>query len=449
MRCAARATLPSGPPLPAPLQTYLIWRWPFSYLQACRRRYGTRFTTNITSHPPLVFLSNPTEIRAVLTAPADVLHPGEGAATIESLVGDRSFMLQESEQHLCGRRAVLRPLSVRALQTQTERLEAIASSEVARWPRRGAFALHPHLRRLTLQTLLHTVSSATEPAARARVALLRERLLEMLTVTASAVLPEPLLRHGPGLRTWKRFLADRVLVDELLYEIIDDRVRCEDHPGDLLDRLLAATNPDGAPSSPRQVRDNLMSIILAGHETTASQLAWGFQLLAHNPRVQARVIEELDAGQGGDYLTATVKEILRHRPVFLFAIPRAVNKPIEISGWRYERPAHLLGCIYLLHHDPVFYPQPDEFRPERFLGPAPAPQPWLPWGGGRKRCPGLHLATLEIETVLRIVLESMTVEPASERIERPRWRSVIVTPHAGSRVILRPRASRAARVTRH
>ena len=192
-----------------------------------------------------------------------------------------------------------------------------------------------------------------------------------------------------------------------------------------------------------------MSIILAGHETTASQLAWAFQLLAHNPRVQQRLIEELDAGQDGGYLNATVKEVLRHRPVFLFAIPRAVKQPIEIAGQIYEPPAHLLACIYLLHHDPASYPQPEEFRPERFLGPAPAPAPWMPWGGGRKRCPGLHLATFEIETVLRVVLESMTIEPAADRIERPRWRSVIVTPHAGSRVILRPRSSRAARVTRH
>ncbi len=131
--------------------------------------------------------------------------------------------------------------------------------------------------------------------------------------------------------------------------------------------------------------------------------------------------------------------MLRHRPVFLFAIPRAVKRPIEIGGWIYRPPAHLLACIYLLHHDPDVYPEPEEFRPERFLEGQPSPYTWLPWGGGRRRCPGAHLAMLEMKTVLRTVLQSMTVSPASRRIEHPRWRSVIVTPHAGSCVVLRGR----------
>jgi cytochrome P450 len=203
--------------------------------------------------------------------------------------------------------------------------------------------------------------------------------------------------------------------------------------------LLAAHNSDGSAMSPRQVRDNLMSIVLAGHETTASELAWAFQLLAHNPRVLDRLIDEIDRDAGEEYLTATIQEVLRHRPVFLFAIPRAVKQPIEIGGWTYRPPTQLLGCIYLVHHDPELYPNPHEFRPERFLGTSPSTYTWLPWGGGRKRCPGLHLATLEMKTVLRTVLETMTVRPAAKKMEHPRWRSVIVTPHAGSRVVLQRR----------
>ncbi len=140
--------------------------------------------------------------------------------------------------------------------------------------------------------------------------------------------------------------------------------------------------------------------------------------------------------RGEEYLTATIQEVLRHRPVFLFAIPRAVKQPIEIGGWSYRPPTQLLGCIYLVHHDPELYPEPQEFRPERFLECSPTTYTWLPWGGGRKRCPGLHLAMLEMKTVLRTVLATMTVRPAAKKIEHPRWRSVIVTPHAGSRVVL-------------
>jgi hypothetical protein len=182
-----------------------------------------------------------------------------------------------------------------------------------------------------------------------------------------------------------------------------------------------------------------MSLILAGHETTAAQLAWAFQLLAHHPQVRDRLIREIESDAGDDYLTATIQEVLRHRCVFVFAIPRAVAEPVEIGGWTYNPPANLLACIYLVHHDKAIYPEPQVFRPERFLGSRPDPRTWIPWGGGRKRCPGLHLATMEMKVVLRTVLAERTPHAAARQIERPRWRSVIVTPHAGSRVVLAKR----------
>jgi cytochrome P450 len=390
----------------------------------------------------------------MLTAPPDVLHPGEGADTIEELVGDESFMLREGEEHLNGRRAILPPFHAKLVMQQAELVAAVVRREVAHWPRNVPFALHPRLRALTLETVLRTILGASGALADDRLYDLRDRLLKMLSVTASAVFPEPLLRHGPGRRIWARFLRERAEVDELLYGLIAERSEAHDGGGggngggngggggpcgDVLETLLAARNTDGSPMTPRQVRDDLMSIVLAGHETTASELAWAFQLLAHNPRVLDRLIEEIDAGAGDQYLTATIQEVLRHRPVFLFSIPRAVKQPIEIGGWTYRPPAQLVGCIYLVHHDAELYPEPDEFRPERFLGRSPGAYTWLPWGGGRKRCPGLHLAMLEMKTVLRTVLETTTVRPAARKMEHPRWRSVIVTPHAGARVILNRR----------
>jgi cytochrome P450 len=398
-----------------------------------------------------VFLSHPDHIKAILTAPPDVLHPGEGADTVEPLVGDESFMLLERDEHLCGRRTVLPSFHAKVISEHTGLVTEIAAREVAGWPLGVPFALHPRLRALTLETVLRTMFHMPGCPAHARLYELRDRLLTMLAVTASAVFPEPLLRHGPGRRIWTRFLHARAEVDGLLYAIIADRARAGgERSGDLLDRLLDARNADGSAMSRRQVRDNLMSVVLAGHETTASELAWAFQLLAHNPAVLDRLIEEIVGGGGEEYLTATVREVLRHRPVFLFTIPRAVKQPIEIGGWTYLPPAQLLGCIYLMHHDPELYPDPHTFQPERFLTAVPPAHAWLPWGGGRKRCPGLHLATLEIETVLRTVLERMTVRPAGRRIERPRWRSVIVTPQAGSRVVLHPRSGRPrSMATRH
>jgi len=375
----------------------------------------------------------------MLAAPADVLHPGVGADTIEPLVGEESFMLREEEEHLNGRKVILPPLHAKLVRDHAEMVAEVARREVASWPRGVPFALHPRLRALTLEVVLRTIFGASGRPTERRLYALRDRLLAMLSVTSSAVFPEPLLRHGPGRRIWARFLRERAEVDRLIYAIIEDRGHFEEDSGNLLSKLLKARNSDGSPMSSRQVRDHLMSVVLAGHETTASELAWAFQLLAHNPVVLEHLIEELDAHGGEEYLTATIEEVLRHRPVFLFAIPRAVKQPIEVGGWTYRPPAQLLGCIYLMHHDPALYPEPDEFRPERFLGAHPATSTWLPWGAGRKRCPGLHLAMLEMKTVLRTVLASMTVRPAGARIEHPRWRSVIVTPHAGSRVVLDPR----------
>lgn len=431
--------LPPGPPLPAPLRTLLIWRSPLQFLECCRRRYGPAFTVRITSHPPLVFLSDPEDIKAMFAAPPEVLHPGEGTQTIEPLVGEQAFMLREQDEHLSTRKLVLSAFHRNLAREHAEMVAEVAQREVSSWPRGTAIALHPRLRALTLQVILRTIFGSPGCLAEDRIYALRDRLLEMLSVAGSAVLPEPLLRHGPGRLVWRRFLHDRAALDRVMYAIIEDGSGAREQCGGLFGELLRAHNPDGSRMSHRQIRDNLMSVILAGHETTAAELAWAFQLLAHNPLVLGRLLEEIDANAGEEYLTATVYEVLRHRPVFLFGIPRAVKQPIVIGERTYRPPAQLLGCIYLVHHDPAVYPDPEEFRPERFVHSPPGRSTWLAWGGGRKRCPGLHLATLEMKTVLRTVLADMTVQLAAKRIERPRWRSVIVSPHAGSRVVLQPR----------
>lgn len=446
LKRAAQSTsdLPPALRLPQPLQTFVFWRWPLRYLESCNRRYGSAFTLHASGHPPLVFISKVSDIKAILTAPADVLHPGEGASPILPLVGDQSFMLQEEQSHLAGRRAIMPAFSHSAVQRHTAAVTKIARAAVDRWPVGQAIALHPRLRTLTLQVILHSIFGASEHVEPEQLTALRERLLRMLEITASPVLSAPPLRRGPGSLIWKRFLRQRSEVDELIYALLDrtEEAGCaRSKPWDLLALLKSARNPDGSPMSRRQTRDNIMSIILAGHETTASELTWAFQLLAHNPRVQCQLIEEIDNGDSELYLTATVQEVLRHRPVFLFAIPRAVAKATNVGARSYRPEAHLLGNIYLLHHNPAIYDDPHTFQPERFLGLPPDAHNWMPWGGGRKRCPGHHLATLEMKTVLRTVLARATVMPADGNPERPSWRSVIVTPARGGRVVLQARES--------
>jgi cytochrome P450 len=431
-----RSELPPSAPLPATLQTLACRWWPFAYLERCRERLGNRFTVYPINMPPLVFLSDPQDILAVTAAPPNVLHPGAGGTIMAPLFGEKSFVLREETEHLTGRNAITQAFHRRVVQEQSNRIAGVVVTEIASWPTETAFALQPYLRHLALKIILESALNH-EHIARD---VLHRRLLAMLSVMPSPVLQEPCLRHLPGWsKTWRTFIRQRSEVHETISALITRRRETRTHRGDMLDMLLAAQNPDGSYLSDQEIRDSFASVIIAGHETTAAQLGWAFQLLAHSPGVQERLADEIDQGKTGEYMTATIQETLRHGPVFLFAPPRAVVKPIVIGDWTYRPPAHLVGCIYLMHHDPDLYPRPHTFCPERFLGKRPQPGTLLPWGAGRKHCPGRHLALLVMRTVLQKVLSTSRVLPASTRIEPPRWRSAILTPRAGSRVVLQPR----------
>ena len=429
-----KSELPPTPALPGSIQT-LACRWmPLAFFEWCRHKYGDRFTLYPLDMQPVVFLSHPADIRAALNAPPSLLHPGAGGAAISPIVGPGSFMLQDAEEHMHGRRAIMPEFTVSAIAEHTRTVHEIVTDEVASWPLDSPFAVHPTLRSMSLRIILRTIFEE-KPAT---LQSLHDHMLKMLDVTESFVLVEPRLRHLPIWQgIWRRFIKEREHVDREIHALIARRQAVS--PGnDLLARLLATSNPDGTSMTPDQVRDSLVSVILAGHETTASEIAWALQLLAHNGAIQSRLASELDTDREDRYLLATVAEVLRHRPVFLFAIPRVVVRPVEIRGWTYRPPAQLLACIYLLHHDPQLHDDPHAFRPERFLADRP-PSEWLPWGGGRKRCPGHRLATLEMQAVIRATLATRVIEPVAPAIERARWRSVIVTPAQGGRVVLRKR----------
>ncbi len=430
--------LPPSPPHPAIVQT-LAGRWsPYAYVEHCQTVCGDRFTLYPLNMPPHVFFADPKDIQTILTGDATELHPGAAGSIVAPVVGERSFMLLEEDDHLWGRRAISPAFHKRMLEKQTAVVTDVVMRAVASWPLQTPVALDPHIRALTLAVILQIIFSDQDT----ELAALHERLMPMLAVTHSLLLQGPALRHVAGWRgTWRQFVRRRAEADEIIHRLVRERRASSgaDRPDDLLDMLLAAENHDGSPMSERQLRDNLMSVILAGYETTTGQVSWAFQLLAHNPRVQAQLTEELESTGGEDYLTATVYETLRHKPVFLFASPREVVSPVQIGDLTYRPPVRLAACTYLLHHNPDLYPDPHTFCPERFLGAAAQSRAWLPWGGGRKHCLGRHFAMLEVSTILRHVLSTRAVLPASDEIERPRWRSAILVPSAGGRVVLQDR----------
>jgi cytochrome P450 len=318
----------------------------------------------------------------------------------------------------------------------------IAEREVDTWPCGEPVALHPRLQRLTLEIVLRAVFGLQQGP---RLDQLRDRLTEVLVFSESplSVLPvaHRLRRLIPALR---RFHESQQRSDQLIFELIADR-RADADAGegdDVLSTLLSARHEsDGSPMSAQELRDELMTALVAGHETTASQLAWAFERLARSPQVTRRLVAELDAGQADNYLTATINEILRMKPVLPNAEPRLTKRPVKIGDFTYPAGVALLAGAFLMHYDPQLYPEPHAFRPERFVDQAPGTYTWIPFGGGRRRCLGASFALVEMKIVIRAVLERYAVSPADERPERTARRSITFSPAQGATVRLAQRTS--------
>src|SRR5215210_534817 len=443
--------LPPGPRLPRTLQTVAWWNRTVPFLERCRDRFGKRFTMRMLQTPPFVHHSEPDHLREIFSAPPEVLHPGEGARVLEPVLGSNSVIMLDERPHLSQRKLMLPAFHGEKMQRLSGLVESVAEREVERWPRDEPVTLHPRLQALTLEIILRAVFGLD---AGDRLDALRDRLTGILDVAARPSSMLPMFQRG---RRWNRFQHARAEADALIYETIDER-RADgegEHVGDredVLAMLLAARHEDGSPMTPVELRDELMTLLVAGHETTASELAWAFERLTRTPDVLDRLTAEIDSGDGDAYVTATVYETLRRRPVLPNAAPRLVMEPVEVGGWRYEPGVCLIADAYLLHHDPDIYPDPYAFRPERFLDEQPGTYTWIPFGGGRRRCLGASFAMLEMKIVLRAALSRFTIEPAAE-LERTRRRSITISPRRGARMVLRSRrqdhataAARAAQV---
>jgi cytochrome P450 len=431
-------TLPPGPRMPTFLQGMGWWHRPTAFMERCRARYGKRYTIRLPGQPPFVMISDPDQIREIFTAPPDVLHPGEGARILEPVVGRFSVILLDESPHLEQRKLLLPAFHGDKMQRLTGLMQELSEREVAGWPVGRPFELHPRFQALTLEIILRAVFGL---AAGGRLDALRERLTEILEFGMKpASVNVHLQRNFGGLGPFARFARARAKADELVYEQIDERRRSGERREDILSMLLDARHEDGTEMSREEIRDELMTALVAGHETTASELAWAFERLAREPRVLARLHEEIDAGEDDAYLTATIQETLRRRPVLPQAEPRLVKKPVEIGGWRYEPGVVLAANAWLVHHDPDVYPDPFAFRPERFLEKPPGTYTWIPFGGGRRRCLGASFAMLEMKLAIAAALRRFTVAPAPQ-LERTRRRAITISPRRGALTVLLPRGS--------
>jgi cytochrome P450 len=426
--------LPPGPRHPRAVQTLGWWARPVAFLEGCRARYGRRFTIRLLATPPFVMHSDPEHVKELFTASPEVLHPGEGARILEPVVGRNSLILLDERDHIQQRKLMLPAFQGEKMERLSSLMTEVADREIAKWPKGEPIAFHSRLQALTLEIILRAVFGL-DPGK--RLDGLRNQLTTILNMTAGPILLLPFLQRGlNGISPWGSFLRKRAAADALIFELIEERRAETGERDDVLSMLLAARHEDGSPMSPQELRDELMTLLVAGHETTASELAWAFERLARAPEVAARIAEEIDDDEDA-YLTATIQETLRRRPVLPNAAPRLVKQPIEIGGWTYPAGVCLITTTYLIHHDPEIYPDPYAFRPERFLDDPPGTYTWIPFGGGRRRCLGASFAMLEMKLVLRSVLSQNELRQAGRGLELNRRRAITVSPGHGAVAVLR------------
>jgi cytochrome P450 len=432
--------------MPGAIQLAATWKRPAGSMLRLRRRYGKRITVKLPFQPPFVILSDPDEIRELFMASPEAIHPGEGARVLEPTIGSNSVILLDEGPHMEQRKLLLPAFHGERMQRLTGLMTELAEREVASWPRDEVVRLHPRLQRLTLEIILRAVFGLEQGP---RLEELRDVLTGTLSFAESplSVLPAFGRYLGRVLPSFRQFNEMRDRADRMIFELVDERRAAADsgeEGTDVLAMLLAARHEDGSPMSDQEIRDELMTALLAGHETTASQLAWGFEQLSRAPQVTARLTEELDAGESDEYLTATIQEIMRLRPVLPNAEPRLTKQPVEIGGVRYPAGVALLASAFLVHRDPEIYPEPHAFRPERFVGNPPGTYTWIPFGGGRRRCLGASFALQEMKVVIRAVLTRCALSPDGDRPETTGRRSITFSPSRGASVVLRDRAARPA-----
>jgi cytochrome P450 len=417
---------------------------PISFMESCRRRFGDAFSVRFVGFQrPTVFLSHPEALRALYSEHAHGLPPGRSVALLPVL-GASSVLLLEGEQHIARRRLMLPAFHGERMRSYESIVREVAEREVDGWPREQAFAIHPRMQAVTLEVILSAVFGVTDEERRER---LRERLPLLLGETSSSglqlrVLLSGRLERGDPLARLREITED---IDELLFAEIAERRRdpAAAEREDILSLMMTARLQDGTSMSDRELRDQLVTLLLAGHETTATALAWTFDLLLRHRASLERLTAEVDAGDDDEYMRAVVAESLRLRPVVPLA-GRRLAVDLDVEGLHLPAGTDVTPAIWLAHTRADVYPEPFAFRPERFLEDPPSTYSWLPFGGGIRRCLGAAFAEFEMRIVLETVLSRCTLEATSSRAERVARRNVTFSPRHGTRVRVGERARQRA-----
>jgi len=424
--------LPPGPRLPAAINAARFARRPLEVLRQWHARYGDVFTVSMIGFGTGVYVVDPDAIRELFTGDQSDLRAGEANSFMEPVLGAHSVLILDGPEHLRQRKLLLPPFGGARVGAFRETIRDVAEREIASWRPGEQLVLRQRMRSLTFEVICRVVFGVTQPD---RVERLRQRLVAVIDSSPIFMLaPAARADLGP-LSPGHRFVQRLRAADAVLHEEIQRR-RGEsglEERSDVLSLLLCARDEQGAAMTDTELRDELFTMLGAGHETTATSLAFAFELLLRNPSVLARLREELATGRDDAYLDAVVKETLRLRPV-IDAAERTLTAPRAVAGWELPAGVKVYPGIALVHLREDLYPRAHEFRPERFLEDRAESYSWLPFGGGIRRCIGAALAHAEMAEVLRVAVPRVELRPLRDRPDPVVLRGITLAPKHGVRV---------------
>jgi cytochrome P450 family 135 len=425
-----------GPRTPRLAQTLLGVVRPIEGRLAMRRRYGRVFRTYDALAGELFHIADRELIEQIFKWKPAQYTVAEPREVMEPVTGPSSILLLDGARHMRMRKLMLPPFHGEAIARYADQIAAVTEREIDGWPPGRRVRMRKVAQAITMEVIIRAVFGITDP----------ERVAELRQVLPKLSAPSPLLLLvqkdlGPY-SPWGRFLRTRDHVDRLIYEEIERRRNAADgdEPDDILSLLLAARDEGGEPLSDRELRDELITLLLAGHETTATSIGWAFERLLRTPAALERLTREVQAGESTDYLDAVIKETLRVRPV-VTEVFRAPTEETQLGGYSFPARTQMAASILLVQLDPELYPpDPQVFRPERFLDGAPEPYTWVPFGGGVRRCLGAAFATLEMKVVISTVLRRAALRAPRAKSEVARFRGVTLLPSRGGEAVVTGRS---------
>jgi cytochrome P450 len=420
--------------MPRPIQTAIWSRQAQWMLTQCRRRLGPMFTLEIAYEGKWVIVTDPELVKEIFRGDPTVFHAGEGNEILRPLLGPNSLLVLDDAPHMSQRKLLLPPFHGRRMAGYEATMSEIAAREIDSWPNGVPWQLRPRMQAMTLEIIIETVFGVHGGA---RLGELRGALRDFLDLLTNPRMIVPLLAIGPQrIRSYPPFRRRTDRVAALIGAEIAERRAAADleERDDILSLLVAARHEDGAPMRDAEIHDELLTLLVAGHETTATALSWAVERLVRHPGKLERLRAEVESGENA-YLTATIQETLRLRPVISIVI-RRLTEAIELGGYDLPAGVAVVPSIHLIHRDPAIYPEPDRFRPERFLETPPGTYTWIPFGGGVRRCLGASFAQQEMAIVLEELVARRMIRPADPAPERNFRRAITETPRNNAEVVL-------------